>query len=97
MDAIERSNWDAVIAAFISFFDGLGTVDVDGRHVSFSAGEAGTGLALDQAGTSQSFMHLHEMGGRWERVAFNTNDHEVVLEGEGFSYTYRVPPVLLHG
>ncbi len=95
MDALKRSRWDALVADFVSFFDGLGNVESNEDAVSFTAQEAGTGLTLNRDGTSVSFMPLHEMGGRWELVTFDRANHEVVVEGDGFSYTYRVPPNLL--
>ena len=94
MEPIERSQWSVVVDAFGSFFAGLGTVEVGDDAVSFAAPEAGTGLNLHQDGTSTSFMPLHEMGGRWERVTFDVDHLEVVVAGEGFSYTYRVPSSL---
>ncbi|NNC93162.1 MAG: hypothetical protein HKN80_11805 [Acidimicrobiia bacterium] len=97
MDFIDRSSWSAVAGAFSSFFTGLGAVAADDRRVSFSAPGAGTGLTLSRDGTSESFMPLHEMGGRWDRVAFHADDQAVVVEGDGFSYTYRIPPALLNG
>jgi hypothetical protein len=40
-------------------------------------------------------MPLHEMGGRWDRVGFDEDRLAVVIEGDGFSYTYRVPGSLV--
>ena len=94
MDAFKRSRWDVLVAEFVTFFDGLGKVEVNENAASFTAQQAGTGLTLNRNGTSASFMPLHEMGGRWEQVAFDRAKHEVVVEGDGFSYRYRVPPSL---
>jgi len=91
MEPIERSQWSVVVDAFGWFFAGLGTVEVGDDAVSFAAPEADTGLSLHRDGTSTSFMPLHEMGGRWKRVTFDTDRLEVIVAGEGFSYTYRVP------
>lgn len=95
MTPIDRSSWASVVSASTAFFTDLGDVETDDRSVAFSAPHAGTGLTLNRDGTSTSFMPLHEMGGRWNRVTFDTAEHEVVVEGAGFSYTYRVPPALL--
>ncbi len=96
MTPIDRSSWTSAATAFASFFAGLGDVETGDRSLIFSSPRAGTGLTLNRDGTSTSFMPLHEMGGRWNRVTFDPAEHEVVVEGAGFSYTYRVPPALLH-
>lgn len=96
MTPIDRSSWTSVETAFAAFFRDLGDVETDDRSVAFSAPHAGTGLTLNRDGTSTSFMPLHEMGGRWTRVTFDSAAHEVVVDGAGFSYTYRVPPALLY-
>jgi hypothetical protein len=97
METVERTRWPVVVETFGSFFAGLGTVETGDDRVSFAAPQAGTGLTLHRDGTSTSFMPLHEMGGRWERVAFDVDRREVVISGEGFSYTYRVPSSLSNG
>ena len=94
MRSVERSDWAKVVASFAAFFEGLGTVVVDGESVSFAAPEAGTGLVLGADGTSKSFMPLHGMSARWETVTFDTEERTVTLSGDGFAYTYRVPPAL---
>lgn len=94
MSSVERSDWAKVVALFAAFFEGLGTVAFDGDTASFSAPKAGTGLVLGKDGTSKSFMPLHGMSARWENVTFDTDDRTVIVSGDGFAYTYRVPPSL---
>lgn len=95
MSSASRSDWATVVASFAAFFEGLGTVAVDGDSASFAAPEAGTGLVLGRDGTSKSFMPLHGMRARWENVTFDTDERTVTLSGDGFAYTYRVPPELV--
>jgi hypothetical protein len=94
MDFTARSDWDGVVSSFRSFFAGLGTVVTDTETASFAAPEAGTGLVLGRDGTSTSFMPLHGLTARWDRVAFDRHDEAVTVSGDGFSYTYRIPPAL---
>lgn len=94
MSSVDRSDWPAVIAAFAAFFAGLGTVATDDDIASFDAPESGTGLALHRDGTSTSFMPLHGMSARWEKATFDSEKRSVTVAGDGFSYTYRVPPGL---
>lgn len=96
MEFIDRSSWESLVLAFAACFEGLGTVVTDDRHAGFDAPRAGTGLTLNRDGSSRSFMPLHDMGARWERAAFDRKRNIVVVEGEGFSYTYRIPPSLTH-
>lgn len=72
----------------------MGTVVADGESASFAAPKAGTGLVLGRDGTSTSFMPLHGMTARWDRVTFDEQEQTVTVSGDGFSYTYRVPPAL---
>lgn len=91
-EAIPRSDWDRVVGAFEAFLAGVGEVVVGPDEVAMRADE--TGIALARDGTSRSFMPLHELGLRWETVAFDRDEDAVVLEAEGARYTYRVPPGL---
>jgi hypothetical protein len=94
MDSIARSDWDEVVASFRLFFAELGTVVADGDTASFAAPQAGTGLVLGRDGTSSSFMPLHGLTADWDRVTFDREELTVTVSGDGFSYTYRVPPAL---
>ena len=94
MDAILRSEWEEVVSSFRAFFAGMGTVVADSQTASFAAPQVGTGLVLGRDGTSSSFMPLHGLTARWDRVAFDRNEHTVTVSGGDFSYTYRVPPAL---
>lgn len=94
MDSISRSDWELVVTTFRSFFAGMGTVGADGETASFTAPQAGTGFVLGRDGTSTSFMPLHGMSARWDRVAFDEHEQTVTVSGDDFSYTYRVPPGL---
>jgi hypothetical protein len=92
---LERRDWSSVVEAFVRFFEGLGEVRIDEDRVEFGgAPTVQTGLALRRDGTSTSFMPLHGLEARWERVRFDEAREEVVLEGSGVSYVYRVPPDL---
>ena len=90
--SVARGEWAAVVAAFRSFFDPLGSVSVGGDEVEFAA--AGTGLAIRRDGTSKSFMPLHDLEAAWETIVFDHAAGEVTLRGAGTAYTYRVPPRL---
>ena len=92
---ISRDQWPEVVQAFTEFLGEFGDVEATEDSVTFSAPSAGTGLALSRDGTSSSFMPLHEMGGLWARVGFVRDPLAVVIEGDGFSYTYRVPGSLV--
>jgi len=94
VESIERSDWETVVAVFRSFFEGLGTVVADGDSASFAAPEAGTGLVLGRDGTSTSFMPLHGLDAQWDMVTFDRAERTVTVAGQGFSYTYRVPPAV---
>ena len=91
-EAIPRSEWDRVTAAFAAFFAGVGEVAVGPDEVAMTADE--TGIALARDGTSRSFMPLHELGLGWETVTFDEDADAVVLAADGATYTYRVPPSL---
>ena len=91
-DAIPRDEWDRVVDAFATFFEGVGDVTAGPDEVSMTADE--TGIALARDGSSRSFMPLHELGLRWETVAFDEDADAVVLAADGATYTYRVPPSL---
>lgn len=97
MISVHRSDWPAVLAAFTAFFESLGTVKTDGETASFAAPESGTGLVLGRNGTSTSFMPLHGLTGSWEEVTFDPEGRTVTVSGDGFAYTYRVPPGLGDG
>lgn len=94
MDSVARSDWDEVLASFRSFFAGLGTIVTGTDTASFAAPKAGTGLVLGRDGTSTSFMPLHGLTARWDRVIFDRDEQAVTVSGDDFSYTYRVPPGL---
>lgn len=94
MDSIARSDWENVVASFRSFFSGMGTVVADSEAASFAAPQVGTGLVLGRDGTSSSFMPLHGLTARWDRVNFDRDELAVTVSGDNFSYTYRVPPAL---
>lgn len=94
MSSFDRSDWATVVASFAAFFEHLGIVAIEDMTVSFAAPEAGTGLVLGRDGTSESFMPLHGMSARWETVTFDREERTVTLSGDGFAYTYRVPPAL---
>ena len=91
VESISRDQWPEVVMAFSSLLGQFGDIKTTDDQVSFAAPAAGTGLSLSRDGTSYSFMPLHEMGGRWDRVGFDKDRLEVAVEGDGFSYTYRVP------
>ena len=91
-EALLRSEWDRVVAAFVEFFDGLGDVTVTGDELTFDAGE--TGLSLAANGTSRSFMPLHDLGATWDGATFDRESRQVVLTADGMEYIYRVPPRL---
>ncbi|NNF63723.1 MAG: hypothetical protein HKN07_05625 [Acidimicrobiia bacterium] len=97
MSSVDRSDWSAVMASFSAFFEGLGTVVADGEGVSFAAPEAGTGLELGRDGSSTSFMPLHDLTAQWDQVTFDRQKRTVTVAGEGFAYTYQVPPSLRPG
>lgn len=90
---ISRSDWEAVISAFATFFAGLGHVRVDEEVAEFSSDE--TGFHLRRDGTSRSFMPLHELGARWEEIVFDREAHAVELRAAEMSYRYLVPRRLL--
>lgn len=92
MSSVDRSDWEEVVSSFSAFFEGLGTAVVNDDEVSFAAPEAGTGLELGRDGTSTSFMPLHDLTARWDQVTFDGPKRTVTVSGEGFAYTYRVPP-----
>ena len=95
MQPIPRTNWPGVTKSFVAFFAGLGTVDTDQQKLSFTAPGEDTGLSLGRDGTSSSFMPLHGLSARWDTVTFDQKQRTVVLEGSGFTYTYRAPPGLV--
>ncbi len=79
--SVARTDWPAVVAAFRTFFDPLGSVTVDDDEVEFAA--AGTGLAVRRDGTSKSFMPLHDLEASWETMVFDHAAGEVTLRGAG--------------
>ncbi len=90
--SVARTEWPAVVAAFRTFFDPLGSVTVAADEVEFAA--RGTGLAIRRDGTSKSFMPLHDLEAGWETIIFDHGAGEVTLRSAGTAYTYRVPPQL---
>ncbi|NNF69603.1 MAG: hypothetical protein HKN01_07505 [Acidimicrobiia bacterium] len=95
MVTIERSDWDALREQFSSFFAGCGTVRSDADIIEFDgAPSVETRLTLRSDGTSTSFMPLHGLETRWDRVHFDRRKDEVTLDADGVSYVYRVPPAL---
>ena len=93
IESLNRADWSAVVAAFVAFFGGLGTVEQSDDEVAFAAD--GTGLALSRDGSSRSFMPLHALEAGWDVVVFDNSDHEVKLMSGATTYTYRVPARLL--
>lgn len=93
---IDRSEWDGITAAFVAFFAGAaGSVLHDDHQLEFDGRpDVATGLVIRRDGTSESFMPLHGLQARWTRIRFDTAADAVVLEGDGVTYTYRVPPAL---
>lgn len=91
--SILRSDWEKVVETFQHFFESLGELKVTAEELSFSATD--TGLSLHRNGTSRSFMPLHELGARWDEVAFDKPAWQVTLLADGLEYTYRVPPRLV--
>lgn len=89
MSDFHRSDWDALVAAFTEFFRDAGTVTITDEAAAFAG--VGTGFELARDGTSRSFMPLHELGGRWERVQFDEAAREVRIRGNAMEYVYRVP------
>jgi len=85
--------WSDISQAFVAFFGPLGTVSQSDEELAFAADD--TGLILGRDGTSRSFMPLHELGTRWDRVAFDAANWQVVLSAVGIEYVYRVPPRLI--
>jgi hypothetical protein len=69
-------------------------VVADGDSASFAAPEAGTHLVLGRDGTSSSFMSRHRLTARWELATVDRWQHTLTVSGDGFAYTYRVPPAL---
>lgn len=87
--------WEEIAAAFEAFFSDLGVVTTGPDELAFDATpRVATRLVVRSDGTSDSFMPLHGLQARWDRIRFNSAAAEVVLESEGLSYTYRVPPAL---
>jgi hypothetical protein len=92
---VDRTNWAELARAFSSFFTGAGTVVVDDEVVRFDGAPViETGLELRADGTSRSFMPLHGLDARWERVTFDRETDTVTLAAGDLTYTFRVPPGL---
>ena len=94
MTPIRREDWAELAAAFREFFAGAGGITIGETLLRFDGAAAGTVLELRRDGTSTSFMPLHGLDARWESARFDRVEDQVVLEGDGVSYTYRVPPSL---
>ena len=93
-EPFDRADWPRLSEAFQGCFEGKGEVVTGDDEVSFSAPTVGTGLMLRRDGSSRSFMPLHGLEARWDRVVFDVDAAEVRIEGEGVTYTYRIPPAL---
>ena len=92
--AFRRDEWQRLASAFVERFQGIGEVVAGDDELSFSEPAVGTGLTLRRDGTSRSFMPLHGLEARWDRVVFDDAAAEIRLEGAGVTYTYRIPPAL---
>lgn len=96
MIVVARDDWQTLRERFVEFFAGSGTVTTDDDQVVFDGSPAvSTQLVIRRDGTSASFMPLHGLESRWDRVVFDAAAAEVALEAEGVRYVYRVPPTLL--
>jgi hypothetical protein len=94
-EGVSRSDWEAIAHAFGEFFGGCGATSVTDLDLTFDGRpRVATGLVLRRDGTSTSFMPLHGLEARWDAVRFDADGDEVVLMGDGVSYTYRLPPAL---
>jgi hypothetical protein len=93
-ETVPIGDWASVVAAFEAFFDGAGTVIVGDDRVSFAADSPPTGLTVDRSGALTASMPLHGLEGVVETVTFDDVADEVVLQGQGLGYVYRVPPGL---
>lgn len=92
--SVDRHDWPEVVRRFRSFFAGRGEITETVDAVTFEGRAEGNALVLRQDGTSSSFMPLHGLEARWDQITFDATAEEVVLEAEGVSYTYRMPPGL---
>lgn len=95
MTTIARSEWETIRNEFASFFAGAGTVTTEPTELVFDGGPTiATSLAIRSDGTSRSFMPLHDLEARWDRITFDRTADEVILETDAMAYVYRVPPAL---
>ena len=93
-EVFDRLSWNDLSRAFARCFEGKGEVVVGADELSFREPALATEFTLRRDGSSRSFMPLHGMEARWDRVAFDHQAGEVRIEGEGVAYTYRIPPAL---
>ncbi len=89
--SFDRTDWHELSRAFERCFAGKGQVVAGADEISFREPTLGTGLTLRRDGTSQSFMPLHGLEARWDRVVFDDEAEEIRLEGDAVAYTYRIP------
>ena len=90
--------WGDISERFRNLFDGLGDVTVTEDLLSFRSipPAVATGIAITRSGGLVANMPLHAVESRFMTIAFFSNPPSLTLSGDGMSYTYVVPPALLH-
>lgn len=98
MHRVNVQNWAEFGEVFTRFFENAGRVSCSPQRAHFVAvSDDGlhTEFAMDRSGTLAAGMPLHGLQVQVSWVTFDFDERQVLCEGPGVSYIYRVPRVLI--
>ena len=89
--------WDKISEWFVKMFQGLGSIETSEEMLQFASIEpyVATGISLSRQGKMAANMPLHNLDSTFHQVAFDDLLESLVLIGDGFHYTYRIPREIL--
>ena len=89
--------WDKISECFVKMFQGLGSIETSEEMLQFTSIEpcVATGISLSRQGKMAANMPLHNLDSTFHQVAFDDSLESLMLTGDGFRYTYRIPDEIL--
>ena len=89
--------WGQIKIHFETMFHGLGEVETSEEQLRFTSIEpyVATGISLSRQGKMAANMPLHNLDSTFNRIQFGNSLDSLILIGDGFHYTYRIPDEIL--